>query len=131
MGLTLDMGLYGLCTKSGSGEQSSVGSGAKESAKQGATSGFLASAANAGKVAVEAGAILAKQTASSITDAASERISQTAGGRLAAAIKASQASGESAMPAFDGNSLTGASSTATATDSEVAAFVNPDSGKEV
>lgn len=89
--------------------------------------GFLASAANVGKVAVEAGAILAKQTASSITDAASERISQTAGGRLAAAIKATQASGESAMPAFDGNSLAGGS----ASTDEVAAFVNRENGKEV
>jgi len=113
--------------KSG-GEKSAGGSaGAKENAKEGTMGGFLASAANAGKVAVEAGAILAKQTASSITDAASERISQTAGGRLAAAIKATQASSESAMPAFDGNSLAGSS----ASTDEVAAFVNRENGKEV
>lgn len=114
--------------KSGGSEKSASGSGEKENAKQGTAGGVLASAANAGKVAVEAGAILAKQTASSITDAASERISQTAGGRLAAAIKASQAAGESPTPAFDGNSLAGASSAAT---DEVAAFVNRENGKEV
>ena len=65
-----------------------------------------------------------------MVDAAKDRIGHTAGGRLAAAIKASQAAGESAMPAFEGNSLAAGSTDADA-QSEVAAFANRDSGKEV
>ncbi|WP_068805099.1 P-type conjugative transfer protein TrbL [Thauera phenolivorans] len=105
--------------KSGNGQASNA------EAKSG---GLLASAANAGKVAVEAGSILAQQAASSMVDAAKDRIGQTAGGQLAAAIKASQTAGESAMPAFEGNSLAAGSTDA---QSEVAAFANRDSGKEV
>ncbi|WP_286011939.1 P-type conjugative transfer protein TrbL [Enterobacter asburiae] len=92
--------------------------------------GFLASAAKAGKVAVEAGSILAQHAASSIGDAAQERISQTAGGKLAAAIRASSQKEQAAedVPTFGGNSLAAADS-----DDEVAAFANRDSnsGKEV
>ncbi len=86
--------------------------------------------AKAGKVAVEAGSILAQHAASSIGDAAQERISQTAGGKLAAAIRASSQQDQAAedVPTFGGNSLAAADS-----DDEVAAFANRDqnSGKEV
>lgn len=90
----------------------------------------MASAAKAGKVAVEAGSILAQHAASSIGDAAQERISQTAGGKLAAAIRASSQKEQATedVPTFGGNSLAAADS-----DDEVAAFANRDrnSGKEV
>lgn len=106
-------------------QQSSTGASSGDSA-----GGFLASAAKAGKVAVEAGSILAQHAASSIGDAAQERISQTAGGKLAAAIRASSQKEQAAedVPTFGGNSLAAADS-----DDEVAAFANRDrnSGKEV
>ena len=106
-------------------QQSSTGASSGDSA-----GGFLASAAKAGKVAVEAGSILAQHAASSIGDAAQERISQTAGGKLAAAIRASSQKEQATedVPTFGGNSLAAADS-----DDEVAAFTNRDrnSGKEV
>ena len=116
-------------TKGSNAKAAKFGSG-QASSGEGKSGGLMASAANAGKVAVETGSILAQQAASSMVDAAKDRIGQTAGGRLAAAIKASQAAGESAMPAFDGNSLAAGSTDADA-QSEVAAFTNRDSGKEV
>ncbi|HBX5338421.1 TPA: P-type conjugative transfer protein TrbL [Klebsiella pneumoniae] len=106
-------------------QQSSAGTSSGDS-----SGGFLASAAKAGKVAVEAGSILAQHAASSIGDAAQERISQTAGGKLAAAIRESSQKEQAAedVPTFSGNSLAAADS-----DDEVAAFTNRDSnsGKEV
>lgn len=116
-------------TKGSNAKAAKFGSG-QASSGEGKSGGLMASAANAGKVAVETGSILAQQAASSMVDAAKDRIGQTAGGRLAAAIKASQAAGESAMPAFDGNSLAAGSTDADA-QSEVAAFTKRDSGKEV
>lgn len=102
-------------------QQSSTGASSGDSA-----GGLLASVAKAGKVAVEAGSILAQHAASSIGDAAQERISQTAGGELAAAIRASSQKEQAAedVPTFGDNSLAAADS-----DDEVAAFANRD--KEV
>jgi P-type conjugative transfer protein TrbL len=116
-------------SKGGNFKAANSGSG-QPSSGEGKSGGLVASAANAGKVAVEAGSILAQQAANSMVDAAKDRIGQTAGGRLAIAIKANQAAGESAMPAFEGNSLAAGSTDADA-QSEVAAFANRDSGKEV
>ncbi|MDU0519634.1 P-type conjugative transfer protein TrbL [Pseudomonas aeruginosa] len=115
------------------GSKASTGTSKAQQSSTGASSGnsagdFLASAAKAGKVAVEAGSILAQHAASSIGDAAQERISQTAGGKLAAAIRASSQKDQAAedVPTFGGNSLAAADS-----DDEVAAFANRNNGKEV
>ena len=87
--------------------------------------GFLASAAKAGRITADAGGILAKgigsvakAKASSINDSAMERIADTTGGKIAAAIKGSGTeavgAGAGAAPAapsagseFTGNSLGG------------------------
>lgn len=115
---------------SASGGSSKAQQGSAGTSSGDSSGGFLASAAKAGKVAVEAGLILAQHAASSIGDAAQERISQTAGGKLAAAIRASSQKEQATedVPTFGGNSLAAADS-----DNEVAAFANRDrnSGKEV
>ncbi|MBO9333194.1 P-type conjugative transfer protein TrbL [Pseudomonas aeruginosa] len=117
------------------GNKASAGTSKTQQSSTGASSGdgaggFLASAAKAGKVAVEAGSILAQHAASSIGDAAQERIGQTSGGKLAAAIRASSQKEQVAedVPTFGDNSLAAADS-----DDEVAAFANRDrnSDKEV
>ena len=106
--------------------------------------GLLASAASAlgtaGRVTADAGANLmqgvgevAKAKAASIRDAAAERIADTTGGKIAAAIRASaesdQASAAEAVPTFGGNNLAGADSAAADPDDEVAAFANREHGK--
>lgn len=106
--------------------------------------GLLASAASvlgtAGRVTADAGANLmqgigevAKAKAASIRDAATERIADTTGGKIAAAIRASaesdQAAAVEAVPTFGGNNLAGADSAATDPDDEVAAFANREHGK--
>ena len=115
---------------SASGGSSKAQQGSAGTSSGDSSGGFLASAAKAGTVAVEAGSILAQHAASSIGDAAQERISQTAGGKLAAAIRASSQKEQATedVPTFGGNSLAAADS-----DDEVAAFANRDrnSGKEV
>lgn len=107
--------------------------------------GFLASAASAlgtaGRVATETGvnlakgaAEVAKTKAASIRDAAVERIADTTGGKIAAAIKV-QGSGRAeqidtpsqSAPKFGGDSLAAGSPDADL-ESEVAAFVNRDEG---
>lgn len=113
----------------GSDAGSSMGSGqsqaksAQGGGNEASAGGLLASAAKAGKVAAEAGSILAQHAASSIGDSVQERISQTTGGKLAAAIRASSQKDQAAedAPTFDGSSLAAADS-----DDEVAAFVNRD-----
>lgn len=105
--------------------------------------GLLASAASAlgtaGRVTADAGANLmqgvgevAKAKAASIRDAAVERIADTTGGKIAAAIRAStekdQAAAES-VPTFGGNNLAGTDSAAAGSDDEVAAFANREHGK--
>lgn len=106
--------------------------------------GFLASAAaalgTAGRVTADAGANLAqgagevaKAKATSIRDAAVERIADTTGGKIAAAIRASAESDRAAavesVPTFGGNNLAGADSAAADPDDEVTAFANREHGK--
>jgi type IV secretion system protein TrbL len=106
--------------------------------------GLLASAAaalsTAGRVTADARANLmqgvgevAKAKAASIRDAAVERIADTTGGKIAAAIRASaesdQAAAVESVPTFGGNNLAGADSAAADPDDEVAAFANREHGK--
>lgn len=110
---------------SGGGSAPSMGGsssgGAPGEVKSG---GSRAAAAKVGRVAAGTASNLAqgswdvaKAKASSIKDAAMDRISETTGGKIAAAIKAS----DNQKPAFGGNSLSGA-------NNEVSAFVNKAQG---
>lgn len=74
---------------------------------------------------------VAKAKAASIRDAAAERIADTTGGKIAAAIRASSQTDQAVedVPSFGGNSLAGVDSAAADPDDEVAAFANRD--KEV
>jgi len=97
--------------------------------KQGAG---LAAAAKVGKVAAgtatnfaQGAWDVAKAKASDVRDAALDRISETTGGKIAAAIKARDAtpdSSSSTFPAFDDNSLSAGTSKSADAASEVAAF---------
>lgn len=154
-----------------------AGTGESGGGDQAAKQGFFASAAaaagrvassaakmgaTAGKIAADAGANLAmgtaevaKAKAASIKESAMDRISDTTGGKIAAAIKGlGSSSAAEAAPAFDGNSLggegagdtTAAADTATPqdhlsnqaevsgepseTEPEVAEFVNKTKGAE-
>ena len=106
--------------------------------------GLLASAASAlgtaGRVTADASANLmqgvgevAKAKAASIRAAAAERIADTTGGKIAAAIRAraesDQAGAAEAVPTFGDNNLAGADSAAADPDDEVAAFANREHGK--
>ena len=92
----------------------------------------LAAAAKVGKVAAGTATHLAqgawdvaKAKASDVRDAAMDRISETTGGKIAAAIKARDAtpdSSSSTFPAFDNNSLSAGTSPSADAASEVAAF---------
>lgn len=113
---------------SGSGSSSKASSDAGSSkAGQGAGSLLAATAAN---LAHGIGDV-AKAKAASIRDAAAERIADTTGGKIAAAIRASSQTDQAAedVPSFCGNSLAGADSAAADPDDEVATFANRD--KEV
>ena len=134
--------------KSGGGSSSKGGDeagskkaqqGGQQAAPGSTGPGMLASAASAlgtaGRVTADAGANLmqgvgevAKAKAASIRDAAAERIADTTGGKIAAAIRASaesdQAGAVEAVPTFGGNNLAGADP-----DDEVAAFANREHGK--
>ncbi|MEN7531089.1 P-type conjugative transfer protein TrbL [Cupriavidus sp. DL-D2] len=133
--------------KSGGGSSSKDGdeAGSKKTQQGGqqaapGSPGMLASALGAaGRVTADAGANLmqgvgevAKAKAASIRDAAVERIADTTGGKIAAAIRASaekdQAAAES-VPTFSGNNLAGADSAAADPHDEVAAFANREHGK--
>ncbi|WP_089572855.1 P-type conjugative transfer protein TrbL [Escherichia coli] len=125
-------------------------SGAGQTGAPGSTGpGLLAFAASAlgtaGRVATDTSANLAKGAAevaktkaASIRDAAVERIADTTGGKIAAAIKAQGNGGaeqidtpSQSAPKFGGDSLAAGSPDADL-ESEVAAFVNRDEGtKEV
>lgn len=102
----------------GNAPSSGGGSDVKGPAASGG--GFLASAAKAGRVAVETGSILAQSAASGITESAQKRIGDTAGGRLAARIMEQGNTPGADEAAFGENSLAGASER----DDEIAAFVN-------
>ncbi len=134
--------------KSGGGSSSKGGDeagskkaqqGGQQAAPGSTGPGLLASAAaalgTAGRVTADAGANLmqgvgevAKAKAASMRDAAAERIADTTGGKIAAAIRASaesdQAGAVEAVPTFGGNNLAGADP-----DDEVAAFANREHGK--
>ncbi|QNP48667.1 P-type conjugative transfer protein TrbL [Diaphorobacter aerolatus] len=139
--------------KTGGGSSSKGGDeagrkNAQQSGQQAASGstgpGMLASAASAlgaaGRVTADAGANLmqgvgevAKAKAASIRDAAVERIADTTGGKIAAAIRASAESDQAAVvesvPTFGGNNLAGTDSAAADPDDEVAAFANRKHGK--
>jgi len=139
--------------KSGGGSSSKGGDDAgNKNAQQGGQQaapgstgpGLLASAASAlgtaGRVTADAGANLmqgvgevAKAKAASIRAAAAERIADTTGGKIAAAIRAraesDQAGAAEAVPTFGDNNLAGADSAAADPDDEVAAFANREHGK--
>lgn len=125
------------------------GAGQGQQAAPGSTGpGLLASAASAlgtaGRIAADAGANLAKGTAdvakakaASLREAAAERIADTTGGKIAAAIKA-QGSGtaenidvpdQQPAPSFGDNSLAGGPADADP-ESEVAAFANREQGRD-
>ena len=126
----------------GSGQQGQgAGQGGQQDAPGSTGPGMLASAASAlgkaGRVTADAGANLAKGVgavaaakAASMRDSAMERIADTTGGKIAAAIKAQGGSSadtsidvpdQQPSPTFGDNSLAGADSSADP-ESEVAAF---------
>lgn len=111
----------------GGGSKASGGGDAGGQAGQGAGSLLAATAANLAQGIGD----VAKAKAASIRDAAAERIADTTGGKIAAAIRASSQTDQAAedVPSFGGNSLAGADSDAADPDDEVAAFANRD--KEV
>ena len=129
----------------GGGQQGQgAGQGGQQAAPGSTDPGLLATAASAlgkaGRVTADAGANLAKGAgavaaakAASLRDAAAERIADTTGGKIAAAIKAQGSSSADAAtdtpdqqpsPTFGDNSLAGA--TSADPESEVAAFANRD-----
>lgn len=138
----------GSSSKGGGSDTGAKASQGGQQAAPGSTGpGLLASAAaalgTAGRVTADAGANLvqgvgevAKAKAANIRDAAVERIADTTGGKIAAAIRASAESDHSAaadavesVPTFSGNNLAGADSAAADPDDEVAAFANREHGK--
>ncbi|HBO5511919.1 P-type conjugative transfer protein TrbL [Pseudomonas aeruginosa] len=111
----------------GCGSKAGGGSDAGGQAGRGAGGLVAATAANL----VQGIGDVAKAKAASIRDAAAERIADTTGGKIAAAIRASSQTDQAVedVPSFGGNSLAGADSAAADPDDEVAAFANRD--KEV
>ncbi|MBD3812845.1 MAG: P-type conjugative transfer protein TrbL [Betaproteobacteria bacterium] len=100
--------------------QGQAKSGSESKAQGASSAGGLARAAAvtasaAGELAKGAGSVL-KGKAVQLAEGFQERMSQTAGGQVAAAIRASMLTQDA--PAFEGNSLAGKA------DDEVAAFVN-------
>ncbi|WP_313303514.1 P-type conjugative transfer protein TrbL [Diaphorobacter sp.] len=138
----------GSSSKGGSSDTGAKASQGGQQAAPGSTGpGLLASAAaalgTAGRVTADAGANLVqgvgevtKAKAASIRDSAMERIADTTGGKIAAAIRASAESDQAAavdaaeaVPTFGGDNLAGADSAAADPDDEVAAFANREHGK--
>ncbi len=136
---------------SASGQDAQGGQGAGGFTETGRRGGVMAAAGRAagtaGRVGADAASNLAKGTydvaktkVGSLKDAAMERIADSTGGRIAAAIKgqASRGQGDSAEPAgaapgapsFDDNNLAWADSREADPESEVAAFVNRDSDSQ-
>jgi hypothetical protein len=99
----------------------------------------MSSVGKAGMIAADAAANLAKGTAqvameamAGTREAATDRIADTAGGRIAAAIKAGTAPERrgpavDSAPTFEGNHLAGADTREVDAEAEVAAFVNRES----
>lgn len=131
-------------TDQGKGGESKGNSGASTAGKadgvqpQGSGGGLMASAGKAGLIAADAAANLAKGTAqvakekfADLKDAAMDRIAETTGGKIAAAIKTGNAKDEAAgaiesVPTFGGDSLAGAGTSDADAAAEVAAFANRD-----
>ena len=131
-------------TDQGKGGESTGNTGASTARKadgvqpQGSGGGWMASAGKAGLIAADAAANLAKGTAqvakekfADLKDAAMDRIAETTGGKIAAAIKTGNAKDEAAgaiesMPTFGGDSLAGAGTSDADAAAEVAAFANRD-----
>ncbi len=135
-------------SKEGSSDTGAKTAQGSQQAAPGSTGpSLLASAAaalgTAGRVTADAGANLVqgvgevtKAKAASIRDSAMERIADTTGGKIAAAIRASAESDQAAavdaaeaVPTFGGDNLAGADSAAADPDDEVAAFANREHGK--
>ena len=122
----------------------SAGSGSTRRAQGGqqqSSGGPMSSVGNAGLIAADTAANLARGTAqlakekmASLKEAAGDRVADTAGGKIAAAIKT--ASGNDGVgasvgsaPTFEGNNLAGAGRPSDAdAAAEVAAFANRDTG---
>ncbi|OLL27308.1 P-type conjugative transfer protein TrbL [Burkholderia sp. SRS-W-2-2016] len=135
-----------------SGGGSSSGSGGGVSASTGGSGGFMSAMGTAGRFAADMGSNLAKgagqvakDKVGSMAASTKERIADTTGGKVASAIRNNMgasgsdtgsvdtgstqqtaSSAASAQDSFDGDSLAGATQggTETATNDEVAAFVN-------
>lgn len=119
----------------------SAGSGGTRKAEGGpqpSSGGLMSSVGHAGRIAADTAANLAKGTAqvamekiASLTEAAGERVADTTGGRIAAALKSGNAKDEGGpmvepAPTFEGNALAGAGTLDPDAAAEVAAFVNRD-----
>ncbi len=121
----------------GGGSSSDSGSGAKQSGSNGGgapgeqkSGGMASAAAKVGRVAAGTAANLAqgswdvaKAKAGEMKDTALDRIGETTGGKVAAAIKASR----NQEPAFSGDSL-GAGNSGSDANDEIAAFANRTNG---
>jgi type IV secretion system protein VirB6/type IV secretion system protein TrbL len=114
-----------------SGSSMSRGGATGGQKSQGSNGGLLASATKAGKIAADAGANLAKGAAqlaagkyNDLKESAKDRIADTTGGKIAAAIKGA---GQDSAPTFSGNSLSGDKNVDA--ESEVAAFANREDNK--
>lgn len=122
-------------TKDGTG---TGGAGKTEGGQQQSSGGLMSSVGKAGLIAADAAANLAKGSAqvakekmASIKEAAMDRIGETTGGKIAAAINAGSAKDEAGgavetVPTFGGNNLAGATTSDTDAAAEVAAFANRD-----
>lgn len=97
--------------------------------------GLMSSVGNAGLIAADAAANLAKGTAqvamekiAGLKEAAGERIAETPGGKIAAALKGGEAKdglgANEPAPVFTGNTLAGAEARDVDAAAEIAAFVN-------
>ena len=121
----------------------SAGSGSTRRAQGGqkqSSGGLMSSVGNAGLIAADTAANLAKGTAqlamekmASLKEAAGDRIAETPGGKIAAAFKTANANDEAgaivgSTPTFGGNNLAGAGTSDADAAAEVAAFANRDTG---
>lgn len=120
------------------GARDRAGSGGTRQAEGGQpprSGGLMSSVGNAGLIAADAAANLAKGTAqvamekiAGLKEAAGERIAETPGGKIAAALKHGEAKdglgANEPAPVFTGNSLAGAEAHDVDAAEEIAAFVN-------
>lgn len=109
-----------------------------EGGQQQSSGGLMSSVGKAGLIAADAAANLAKGTAqvvkegmASNKEAAMDRIAETSGGKIAAAIKAGNAPDQmgaavESAPMFEGNNLAGTGTSDADAAAEIAAFANRD-----